>query len=211
MSLGKILGGIVNGIGLVGDIADVISGRGSPAPPPRVPGGLPRGFDLPGRERSLSPVPTFGFVGDFDPSLGRTVGSSDRRFDRFPITTPFDGFARNPADLESPKRRSDFGAIDVPSAKTGAAQRALLLRIVAVETFGRKTLTYSAFKRVVKDLGAEDAQRYMNLLDESMLTILANPPKRRGPFVSAKMVNRCATVIRRAKRLSTGMAKKLRP
>lgn len=96
----------------------------------------------------------------------------------------------------------DFGNVDSPNIGTGAQRRAFLLRIVAQETFGRRSLSYSAFKRVVRDLGPEAAKDYMNLTDESMWTILANPPKRRGPYISTRIVNRACTTLRRAERIA---------
>ncbi len=190
--LGGIFGGISEAIRGAGAIAQQIGNFGRPTAmvPVQYPG-----------PQYYSPHIMPSYTAPSSPTVNQPVG---------PMPSIWPGWVGQPgrpdatlvrSNLEE-RRRFQFGDIDSPGTGTGPQKRDFILRTIAYETFGRKTLSYSAFKRIVRDLGPENAQEYMNLDDSAMWTVLANPPKRRGPFISARIVNRACSTLRRAERIT---------
>jgi len=107
--------------------------------------------------------------------------------------------------LATPDRPfTDFGEVDLYSGLTTAQQRAYLLR-EAGRNIGKKRISYAEFKNLVKILGPEAARQRLNLDEQSMVFLLASPPKRRGKGISASQIRNVRNTVNRMNRFNCTM------
>lgn len=174
--LGNIFQGLGNTVsGLIGGIGTVVGALGN--------------LGRPGGSTSVGAVPV---EPNFGPG-GRPSGGLDL-VGPPGFSVPSEQFTFQPATFSGAQLDRpflDFGEVDLRSGLTPAAQREFLLSqaglaIGQVGRNGRGRMSYKQFKAIVRDMGAENARRFMNLDETSFVHLLINPPKRRGKALTAK-------------------------